>query len=345
MKTPLTFLFLGMGLALCLAGTAPAPWAIQAPGKLAPLREWTLVRGADGQLVSTLRNNLSGQLEHLEVFGVERGDHLSFDRGPAGRSGAVRVGDTLGAVRSATRERQRVQLEGAVANALAELEVHASGEKEPEVQATQLEVARRRAQQAGHQQELARLEALAQRELVAQAVVDQARTALEVDQLQLQEATARLEVASTGAKGQELAWRSARVRGLREELALLEEDLKSNAIRTPLGGRLVELASAETLLAVHDTTAYLATLPIPWGERAELDPQGSVEITAEGLQGVLTGRIIQVEPLVHMAGGRPYVAVKALIERGTSQLGPGLVVQGVAPRRPAALWGHLRRFF
>ena len=345
MKAPLTFLFLGTGLALCLAGTAPAPWAIQTPGKLAPLREWTLVRGADGQLVSTLRNNLSGQLEHFEVFGAERGDHLSFDRGPAGRSGAVRVGDTLGAVRSAAHERQRVQLEVAVASALAELEVYASGEKVPEVQVAQLEVARRRAQQAGHQQELARLETLAQRELVAQAVVDQARTALEVDQLQLQEATARLEAASTGAKGQERAWRSARVRGLREELALIEEDLKSNAIRTPLGGRLVEFASAETLLAIHDTTAYLVTLPIPWGVRAELDPQGTVEITAEGVQGALTGRIVQIGPQAHMAEGRPNAPAKVLVESEVSRLGPGLVVQCAVPSRPAALWGHLRRFF
>lgn len=275
MKTPATFLFLGTGLALCLAVTASVPWTIQAPGKLVPLREWTLVRDADGQLVSTLRNNLSGRLEHFEVFGVEGGDHLSMDLRPVGRLGArVSAGDTLGAVHSAALERQRVHLEGAVASALAELEVYASGEKEPEVQAARLEVARRRAQQAGHQQELARLEGLWCRQLAADAEVARARTALEVDQLQLQEATARLESASTGAKGQELAWRSARVQGLREELALLEEGLKKNAIHTPLGGRLVELTSADTLLVVHDTTTYLATLPIPWGERAELDPQG-----------------------------------------------------------------------
>lgn len=228
-----------------------------------------------------------------------------MDLRPVGRLGArVSAGDTLGAVHSAARERQWVQLKGELAGALAELEVYASGEKEPEVQAARLEVARRRAQQAGHQQELARLEGLWRRQLAADAEVARARTALEVDQLQLQEATARLEAASTGAKGQELAWRSARVQALRGETEALQERLAGNVVCAPLGGRLVAAASGDTLLVIHDTTAYLATLPIPWGERAELDPQGSVEITAEGFQGVLTGRIVQVESLVHMAGGR-----------------------------------------
>jgi hypothetical protein len=346
MKAPSTFLFLGASIALCLAVTASVPWAIQAPGKLAPLKEWTLVRDADGQLVSTLRNNLTGQLEYFEVFGFERGDHFALDRGNTRpQEAVVSVGDTLGTVRSAALERQRVQLEGELANALAELEVYASGGKEPEVQAAQLEVARRRAQQAGRQQELVRLEGLWHRQLAADAEVTRARTALEVDQLQLQEAVARLEVVSTGAKGQELAWRSVRVQALRGQTQALQERLAGNVIRAPLGGRLVELASADTLMAIHDTTAYLATLPIPWDERANLDPQGLIEIKAEGIEGVLVGKVVQVEPLVHTAGGRPFVAAKALVERGVSQLGPGLVVHCAAATRPVGPWEYLRRVF
>jgi hypothetical protein len=341
-KTPPVTLALGAGLALCLAVTAWTPWAIQAPGRLAPLREWTLVRGPDGQLVSTLRNNLSGQFEYFEVFGVERGDHLSLELCPLGR--VAEAGDTLGEVHSAALERQQLRLEGELAVALAELEVYTTGEKEPTLREAQVEVARRRARQSWRQQELARLEALAQRELAAQAEVDQARTALEIDQLQLEEAIARLEALSTGAKDQELAWRSARVQALRGELQALRERLASNVIRAPLGGRLVELDSADTLLAIHDTTAYLATLPIPWGERAELDPQGSVEISAEGLQETLSGRIVQVGPQIYTIGERSFVFAKALIESGAPQLGPGLVVQCAAPSRPAAVWDYLRRF-
>lgn len=346
MKTPSTFLFLGTGLALCLAVTASAPWTIQAPGKLAPLKEWTLVRDADGQFVSTLRNNLTGRLEHFEVIGFERGDHLSFAQClVAGQGSAVEAGDTLGAVYSAALERQRVQLEGALASALAELEVYATGKKEPAIQEARLELARRRAQQTWRRQELARLETLWQRELVPQAEIDQARTALEIDDLQLQQATARLTAASTGAKDQELAWSSARVQALRGERGALQERLKGNLICAPLGGRLMAAVSGDTVLAVYDTTVYLAILPIPWSERANLDPQGIIEITAEGVEGVLAGKIVEIEPQVHTVGGRSFVAAKALIEGGAPQLGPGLVVHCEAATRPAAVWDYLRRLF
>lgn len=346
MKTPPTTLLLGTGLALCLAVTASTPWTIQAPGKLAPLREWTLVRDADGQFVSALRNNLTGQLEHFEVFDFDRGDHLSFTQRLAAAPGAaVEAGDTLGAVQSAALERQRVHMEGELASALAELEVYATGEKEPAIQEARLELARRRAQQTWRRQELVRLEALWRRDLVPQAELDQVRTGLEIDEIQLQQATARLAAASTGAKDQELAWRSARVQALRGEANALQERLSGNVVRAPLGGRVMAAASAETLLVVQDTTAYLATLPLPWHERAELDPQGTIEVTAEGLQGVWAGKIVQADPQVHTAGGRSFVFVKALIEGGAPQLGPGLVVRCTAAARPAAAWEYLRGLF
>ena len=71
------------------------PYSIEVPGKLLPLREWVLIRGQDGRLISTLYDHLLGTIEGYEAMHVDRGDHVTFKLHPAMEDGkSVAAGDT-----------------------------------------------------------------------------------------------------------------------------------------------------------------------------------------------------------------------------------------------------------
>ncbi|MCZ6633032.1 MAG: hypothetical protein O7G87_06465, partial [bacterium] len=71
------------------------PYSIETAGKFLPQKEWVLVRGQDGRLISTLYDHVRGKVEDFDVMHVENGDNLTFKLHPAIVAGAtVAVGDT-----------------------------------------------------------------------------------------------------------------------------------------------------------------------------------------------------------------------------------------------------------
>ena len=70
-------------------GCLDLPCTIQTPGKVVPRHEWVLMRGPDGQLVSTLSDHLRGRTESYAVTGFERGDCARFQLHPSLSAGAA----------------------------------------------------------------------------------------------------------------------------------------------------------------------------------------------------------------------------------------------------------------
>ena len=328
-------------------GCLDLPCTIQTPGKVVPRHEWVLMRGPDGQLVSTLSDHLRGRAESFSVADIERGDRAHFQLHPSLSAGtALAAGDPVGQTFSSELERQLTELRGQLAVELASLSLAQTGEKESVVRAARLGLDQARVQAAQQRKEVVRLQALYDRDLVATADLEIAATALEVDEIQIDIAAAQLQTALTGARKQEVERIRARIAALQGEIGVLAQRQKTATLRAPLSGRFVGALSGDTLAVIQDTTAYVVLLPVSWKDRHQVTLAQPVEVRTDDSSEPLTGRIETLDRIAHAAlDGRQFLNARALVEQAAADLVPGLLVHCSISCPPVDILEYLRRFF
>ena len=87
------------------------PYKITVPGKVLPTKEWLVVKGTDGRLMTSLINHKAGVHENYAVRLFERGDAVQFSFNPnivAGSS--VSTNDTIGVIYSNESQKQLINL-------------------------------------------------------------------------------------------------------------------------------------------------------------------------------------------------------------------------------------------
>ena len=329
-----------------IPGCLDLPCTIQTPGKVVPRQEWVLLRGPDGQLISTLSDHLQGRAESYAVTGFERSDHAHFQLHPSLSVGAaIAAGDTIGQIFSSESERQLTELRGQLAAELATLSLAQTGEKKSVIRAARLRRDQARVQTEQQRREVARLQALFDRDLVAAADLEIAATALKLDEIQIDIDAAQLQTALTGAREQEVEWIRARIAALQKEIDVLARRQKTATLRAPLPGCFVGALSGDTLAVIQDTTAYVILLPVSWKDRRQVTLEQQVEIRIDDSFEPLTGRIETLDRIAHTAlNGRQFLNARALVDE-VADLAPGLLVHCSIPCPPVDLLGYLWRFF
>lgn len=332
-----------LSVAAFLPGQIALPIDLEAPGMIVPQREWTLMRGPDGELRTVLIDHRLGRIEAVSVLGWERGDHGSFRLHP--RPGqAVALGDTIGQTRSLDLERELVQIRGELAVELASLAAGGAGQKESVVREARARLEQARAQADLHLREAARVEALAARELATPSALETAATAARMARLEVDLAAAQLTSVATGLRDPEQAVIRARVVALQEDLAGLIRKEKGSTLVAPLSGRFASYVAGDTLCAIQDTAAYVVLLPIRWSELERLLPGQAVEVRIDGIETAIHGRVARVERTPQRAAdGRQFARVRAVIEEPAEALAPGLLVHCSVAGSKVGLLEYLRR--
>ena len=316
------------------------------PGKVVPRQEWVLVRGPDGQLISTLSDHLRGRAESYAVTGLERGDQVHFQLHTSLSAGdAIAAGDTIGQSFSNELERQLTELRGALAAESASLSLAQTGQKESVVREVQLRLKQARVKAAQQHREVTRLQALYDRGLVAVADLEIAVATLELDEIQIDIAAAQLRTVSTGAREQELEWISSRIAALQREIEVLARKQRVAVMCAPLAGRFVGALSGDTLAVIQDTTTYVVLLPVRWEDRRRVSPDQRVEVRSVDSLEPLSGKIRALDRIAHVAlDGRQFLSARALVEKVGPDLVPGLLVHCSIPCPRVGIIEYLRRF-
>ncbi len=211
------------------------------------------------------------------------------------------------------------------------------------MRAARLELDYRRTQRTWQEKEVERLKGLWRQQMISNAELEEAKNILALQQIQESRGRAQVQAVESGSKEEELDWRRSRILVLQEELNILGERLEKSVIHTPIGGRVATLAAGDTIAVVHDTTAYIALVPIRWRERVRVVPQQRVEVPIEGANRTVSGRIIQLGKTVHTVGSQQFFATKVIIEEGGEVLAPGLVVRCSIIEKPVSPWELVRR--
>jgi|APSaa5957512622_1039677.scaffolds.fasta_scaffold16278_3 hypothetical protein len=325
---------------------AEFPCRIEMSGKIVPHREWFLIRGEDGQMVSTLRDHLRGTVDGFEVATFERADRVAFKRHSLFIPGtAIAAGDTVGKIDSRELERQWKQLRGELTVELAALEMDSAGDEPAALREARLELDYARLQETYQEKQVERVNALLQREVATPIELETAENALALSGIRIDIAAAQLKIASTGAREQEQDWRRARIEALRDELKLFAARLEDAVITAPLNGRIAAVASGDTLAAIQDTASYVILLPARWSDRGYLAPGQQIEIQVDGRQETITGAIKELGHTAFAFNGKQFFKVKAIITDDCGQLAPGLVVRCSISTDPLEPWEFVQREF
>ncbi|MEW6752926.1 MAG: HlyD family efflux transporter periplasmic adaptor subunit [Candidatus Latescibacterota bacterium] len=326
------------------AAVRPLPYRLQGPGLVLPCREWVLTCGPEGQFAATLHDHAKGTVEASRVATFARGDRVAFQRAAPLRAGApVVAGDTVGRLWSSELELQQITLQGELAAELAALARDQAGDRPAQIRLAELGVRRAEEEQAQQHRRVERMQRLLGRNAVSATDLEEAVNLLALHEVEMERAAAALGLARSPERSGELDWRRARIQALERQLETLGRWVAETQLVTPLSGRVAGAPSGDTLAVVQDTSAYLVLIPVRWEERGSLALGQRVEVAVGPGQGPAVARIASVGRTAHMASGRAYLAVRALVEEGGEALLPGLVVRCSLCASPLVGWEYLRR--
>lgn len=300
------------------------PTSISAHGKILPVREWTLVRDADGNIGSLLHDHLRGRVDNYGVSRFERGDAIEMRLKQGVESRAhVAAGDTIAYISSNETERQLARLSGDLAATLASLDLVRSGEKAPVVGEAQMYLQRAKERLRYQEAELERLKPLQERQLVSTQDIEAAESQFRILQAEVAVAEARLDAVTTGAKPEQVELAQRQAETLQREIKTLHDRLERHTVTSPISGVVLRSFGADTLLSVRDTSAYMVVMPIPVSDHGRLAPGQPVSIRTPPIATAVRARIYQLGDTVHLLGGEQVVLVTAVIEQPPAGIMPG----------------------
>ncbi len=319
------------------------------PGRVEPLREWTLVRSQTDAVESMVRNHLDGSVETYAINRFERGDAIRIDLAHAALGDAISVGDTVATMFSNEIERQIVALAGNLAAARATLESLSTGAKAEIIETEQRLLAQAEARATQQAATLERLRQLHAQGAIPDEELDIAENEQRVLQADIAVAEARIADAQTGAKPEDQAVLRTQIAAFENELDALRSRQQRFIITAPMDGVAARATGPDTLLTVRATTGTLITMPIREADHARLQRGQIVQLTGPGLPAPLDATLARLGDEVHTIGRDQVLLIAAIAEDAPPTLLPGTRVSatidfGAVPLRQAA-WELLLSMF
>ncbi len=331
-------------LAGVLALPIQVPYTISTMGKVLPAAEWVLVRDQGGSIGTLLRDHVTGTVRNSDVHHFERGDAVRYELNPALRSQArIDEGDTVLHIRSNETRRQLAALSGQVAAARSEVALHASGEKDAVVDGAERKLARAVERARQQQRSLERLQALRERQLIAEQELEDAASQLDIFQAEAAIAQAELEVVRTGSKREQLDLAETTAEARLQEMRTLSDRLSMQTILAPISGVAVRSYGSDTLLTIRDTSAVVIVMPVAWGDFPVLRANQPVRIQFDRASTALEGRVIEIGDTIQRLGREQVVMVTARIDHMPQRMVTGSVVRCRIETGKVRLFEYVRR--
>jgi len=258
--------FLALGLIIFASTKVHLPYYIKVQGKVVSGQEYKLIRTLEGNLVSTLRNNITNVVYEYDVTEFKRGDVVAFrlNRELEGRK-YVEKGDTLGLVYSNEEQRNLIDLKGQYEILKAELEFYTTGQKPEDVLVAQ------------EQWDLAKQELETQSKLVARSeslfndgVISKQEWEIEENRYKVRELEEKIAEANylsvtTGEKPEQEKLTRAQMEVISWQIEQIQSRLDFFTIISPFSGKLYFSSSSSTegsLLSILDTAETVVMVPV-----------------------------------------------------------------------------------
>lgn len=258
--------FLALAVVIAISTQVSVPYAIKVQGKVTSGQEYKLIRTLEGNLISTLRNNITHTVYEYDVTEFQRGDVVAFRMNRALENQTyVRKGDTLGLVYSNEEQRNLIDLKGQYEILKAELEFFTTGQKPEDVL------------MAKEQWDLAKQELETQSKLVARSeslfndgVISKQEWEIEENRYRVRELEEKIAEANylsvtTGEKPEQEKLIRAQMEVITWQIEQIQSRLDFFTIVSPFAGKLhfsSTSSTGSTLLSIVDTAQTVVLVPV-----------------------------------------------------------------------------------
>jgi len=302
-------------------------YRIDTTGKVLPTKEWYLIRGTDGSLITSLVNNKTGVYENYTVAQFNRGDAAKIETLVHLEAGSpVSMNDTIIKIYANDVNKEIAELYTALNYEEGLLSVLQSKEKSAVVKSEEENVAYAERQVTEQQRLYERKKQLFEKNLISQEEYEIAEGAVGLFKINLDIARQRLQIVSTGAKPEEIAMSQSRIKNLKNEIAIIQKKMSDNVIRTPISGVVHRSFSADTIMIVHDVSELILLLPITVKEIYELKERQEVIVKNSSFGKDLHGVLLNWEKSIRNINRKQFFIAAASVD-GNPNLYPGASIE------------------
>lgn len=322
-------IFIVLLLAVALSFIIKVPYTIYTRGVVYPVKEWTLNKTTDGNLIQILRNNRDNTISEYAVTEFFRGDASEFrmNRDIFNKKNICK-GDTIGLIYSNEDYFRLLEIEGKLEAEKKLLDIYTSGEK-PEIVQYYKELSALALEDWNSQKKIfERVEKLFKDSLIARNDYDIAYNDLKLKEHAYKVAESNVQSAASGAKEQQINMSRSMIESYEFQRNQLNEKIKTNTIKAPFDGIIVKQKKAnrdlngniidvEEILKIVDISSLLVVLPVEFFESQYFKEGGTVDFGTNDNSAALVGEIIEIDNTVQILKRRQVVFITAEIKENT----------------------------
>lgn len=318
------------------------PYSISTYAKVKPAKQWMLIRGRDGEIISRMFNFESAVNEEYKVNYIARGDQASFVfNKPVFAKNYIERGDTVGYYNSSETNARYAQLAGELEEAKALLRSLEKGEKQAVVDEAKQKLNFARAKAEKQKILLKRLDSLYANNLVSEEEYELAEAEMNQLLYEIKISESQLEAVKTGVKPEEKQIVLNRINALRAELAVIEEKLKASIIKSPITGRINKVYSPDTLFNVVDENKFIFIIPVELSDSYHF--QNNAKFSVENIADLSSDKIDFSNEVQILNSQQVRIASVVITNPGT-QLISGMIIPCSITGQDLKLIDHIWNF-
>lgn len=247
------------------------PYTIRSRALFMPASEYNLVRTADGNLISSFKDNVRGVVKSYGVTEFQRGDVVQFLLNPKiSTQKYVKAGDTIGWIVSNEEQRNLIQLKGELNIMKAEFAFYTTGQKPEDIKTAKEQWELAKEQLDIQKKLLKRNTSLFKDSVIPQQEYDIELNKLKVKEIEVGIAEARYLSITTGEKKEQERLVAARIANLESQIKQVSDRLAYFTFTTPMSGIILlqrENETGENVIAIGDTSNWVGVIPVQLKER------------------------------------------------------------------------------
>lgn len=282
----------------------------QAYAKILPAKEFIVIKGSNGQIISHLVNNFSGIVENVKTIQVDREDFASFNLIISNSN--VLKGDTVAIFSSSHTNFIIEEVKGAMLEQEQFLKSQLSGEKETIINEQEKIYEISKINYSNQNPISERKYDMYRNELISEEEYDLARNLLEGLKLEVEREYQKLQVLKTGVKIEDIIVTKERINNLKNQSEILADRVSDYKIIAPFDGTISGSNSLDTLFTISEINSYVALIPI------EVEKSNSISINldiqfqeSDSLNKIkIQSKALQIKTI----NGEKYVVYKSLFK-------------------------------
>ena len=303
------------------------PYSIKVPGKVLPIKEWVLSKSNNGQIVTQLINNKTGQSEDYFVTLIERGDVVQLKLKSNRDNFTVLKNDTIAVIHSNEINRQLIRLMGKLEETKTSLKLNLTGSKKSVIEAAKKKLDFEKEKLREQNKILARLKEMYEKNLISVEEYEIAQNESYLNDINIAIAKAQLETVQTGEKTGQIQFIISQINSLENEIGVLEKRLTNFVIVSPINGTVNQIANSDTILFVSDTSEYVILMPINIQEKEYLQKDISIVLQIPYNNKMIDAEFYWLDNRVQVFRGTQVIFLKAIVNKDKLNFIPGMYVQ------------------